>query len=77
MPLSDTRPMLERVGFTDIVVDDSDSKMTFEEDDLQGGEEPSDDRRYKIHGNTPEFKHLENFDMNQLCARVVLFGKKP
>ena len=80
MPLSDTRPMLENIGFTDIVVDDSDSKMTFDDDDLTSGtdnDNASDERRYRIHGNTPEFQHLENFDMNQLCARVVLYGIKP
>jgi len=33
--------------------------------------------RKKIHVGSEEFKHLENFDMNQLCARVILHGKKP
>jgi len=33
--------------------------------------------RKKIHVGSDEFKHLENFDMNQLCARVILYGKKP
>merc|ERR1712098_349111 len=57
--------------------DDSDSKMTFEDDDLQGDADETDSRRYRIHGNTPEFQHLEEYDMNTLCARVVLHGHKP
>ena len=78
MPLSDAKPMLEDLGFANVVVDDSDCKMTFEDDDLTTDtNEASDNSRYRIHGNTPEFKHLENFDMNQLCARVVLCGNKP
>lgn len=78
MPLNHTKSLLENVGFSNVIIDDSDSKMTFEEDDLQveSVEGEVDDTRYRIHGNTPEFKHLENFDMNQLCARVVLFGTK-
>ena len=33
--------------------------------------------RRKIHVGSDDFKHLENFDMNQLCARVILHGRKP
>ena len=33
--------------------------------------------RKRIHVGSEEFKHLENFDMNELCARVILYGKKP
>ena len=73
MPLEEASPMLENVGFRNVSVDDSDSKMTFEEEDLNVSVEND---RYKIHGNSAEFKHLENFDMNGLCARVVLSGEK-
>ena len=81
MPLDSATPLLGNIGFTNVSVDDSDSKMTFEDDDLQSEanvEEPeSESRRYRIHGNTPEFQHLEEYDMNVLCARVVLHGHKP
>ena len=73
MPLEAAQPMLEEIGFRNVSVDDSDSKMTFEEEDLNVD---TDSNRYKIHGNSEEFKHLENFDMNSLCARVVLLGFK-
>ena len=26
--------------------------------------------------NCSEFKHLEGYDMNDLCARVVVYGEK-
>ena len=73
MPLQDARPLLETIGFKNVSVDESDSKMTFEEEELNVDVESN---RYKIHGNSAEFQHLENFDMNTLCARVVLTGNK-
>lgn len=35
--------------------------------------------RFKVHNEDgqKQFKHLENFDMNQLCARVVIKANKP
>ena len=32
--------------------------------------------REKIHVGSTEFKHLEGYDMNDLCARVVVYGEK-
>lgn len=35
-------------------------------------------KRKKVHeGGGDEFKHLVNYDMNELCARVVVIGRKP
>merc|ERR1712106_63119 len=86
MPLDEASPMLSRVGFNNVDVDDSDSKMTFEElnDDLEFHEESMEGKietvdqngRKKIHVGSSEFQHLENYDMNKLCARVVLYGQK-
>jgi Methylase involved in ubiquinone/menaquinone biosynthesis len=38
-----------------------------------------DQSRFKVHNGDgqAQFKHLENFDMNQLCARVVIKARKP
>jgi AAA ATPase containing von Willebrand factor type A (vWA) domain len=38
-----------------------------------------DQSRFKVHNEDgqAQFKHLENFDMNQLCARVVIKARKP
>ena len=86
MPIDQASPMLNRVGFGNVGVDDSDSKMTFEElnDDMEFHEETTQEGietvdqngRKKIHVGSSEFQHLENYDMNQLCARVVLYGVK-
>jgi len=81
MPLENAQPMLSEIGFNNVGVDDSDSKMTFEElnDDpeiqgLLGNLEQSE--RKRIHVGSAEFQHLENYDMNKLCARVILYGEK-
>ena len=69
-----------RLGFTNVKVDDSDSKMTFEElepEFSEGVEEEAEQsERRRIHVGSAEFKHLENYNMNELCARVVLYGVK-
>jgi len=76
LPLEAAGPMLTAIGFEGVKVDTSDSKMTLEVD---GGDEPQEGaaERRRIHGNSAEFQHLEQHDMDQLCARVVLTGVKP
>jgi len=86
MPLQEARPMLGGIGFSNIDVDDSDSKMTFEELNLDNiieeenkeveNENMDQNGRKRIHVGSAEFQHLENYDMNKLCARVVLYGQK-
>ena len=46
---------------------------------VDGGDEPQEGaaERRRIHGNSAEFEHLEQHNMDQLCARVVLTGVKP
>ena len=80
MPLKDAVPMLEDIGFQDVEVDLSDPLMTFEleGDDAHGEEqEVGNNGRKRIHVGSEDFKHLENYDMNKLCARVILHGRKP
>ena len=47
--------------------------------EVDGGDEPQEGaaERRRIHGNSAEFQLLEQHDMDQLCARVVLTGVKP
>ena len=35
--------------------------------------------RKRVHGgsSSKDYEHLGNFDMNELCARVVVIGRKP
>jgi len=40
-------------------------------------EEKSFGHRNQVHVGSKEFEHLKNFDMNKICARVVVFAKKP
>ncbi len=112
--MDELKPILEGVGFEDIVIDLSDSLMEVEvdeeemevlgreeseegENDLSNNNEAkgvSDDQddnnqddnnqddkngRYKVHNEDgrKRFKHLDSFDMNKLCARVVIKARKP
>ena len=70
------KPMCETIGFADVVVDDSDSLMVFE---LELPEDAAslNPERHRVHGDSPEFAHLEKFNMDQLCARVCVVAKKP
>ena len=84
-------PMLEEVGFQDIEIDLSDSLMEEEvEIEIEDGKEGEEfisnyinseegEGRFKVHNEEgqKQFHHLENFDMNQLCARVVIKARKP
>ena len=33
--------------------------------------------RNQVHVGSPEFAHLKDYDMNKICARVVVYAKKP
>lgn len=46
--------------------------------DTPGDEMDDEEGRFKVHNEEgqKQFRHLENFDMNQLCARVVIKASK-
>ena len=77
--LDKIKPICEALGFKNVKVDLGDADLEFE---LEGvSEEDFDDAndtsgREKIHVGSSEFKHLEGYDMNDLCARVVVYGEK-
>ncbi len=60
-----------------------DDKKNSVDSSIQDKSIPSNDEpnegRYKVHNEQgrEEFRHLENFDMNALCARVVIKARKP
>ena len=60
-------------------IDTSDSLMAFEIDDAspEAAESSNNAQRNRVHVGSKEFEHLKNFDMNELCARVVVTGRKP
>jgi SAM-dependent methyltransferase/uncharacterized iron-regulated protein len=68
-------PLCAELGFENIVVDDSNSKMVYELPEEETGTLNPDRRR--VHGNNPTFRHLEAFNMNELCARVCVVARKP
>lgn len=73
--VNELKPICEETGFAKVHVDDRDSLMAFEIPGTEGMEAP--ESRSKIHVGLPEFSHLQNYDMNQLCARIVITGTKP
>merc|ERR1712151_516738 len=88
--LNDLKPICEACGFTDVNVDLSNSEMSFEiEEDEESkteqkkGDEKKEPKEYneagrrQIHGASKEFDHLQEYDINAMCARVTVFGRKP
>ena len=54
----------------------SDNKKVPEQN-ASGNKNSSSSQRKQIHVGSSEFEHLKDFNMNELCARVILYGKKP
>ena len=75
--LEEIGPLCHRVGYTDVYVDTSDSSMTMELPIEVMDEGLSNPNRNKVHVGSPEFQHLEKYDMDKLCARVCVTAKKP
>lgn len=69
------QPLCEGLGFQDVVVDDSDSSMSMEipEEVLKH----SNPARNSVHVGGEDFKHLGDFDMDAICARVCVVARKP
>jgi hypothetical protein len=69
------KPMCEGIGYVDVVVDDSDSSMTMEiPEEVMENSNPD---RNRVHVGGDDFKHLENYDMDKICARVCVVARKP
>jgi SAM-dependent methyltransferase/uncharacterized iron-regulated protein len=72
---NEIEPLCEEIGYIDVVVDDSDSLMSMEmpEDILK----ESNPDRNRVHVGGEDFKHLEDYDMDKICARVCVVARKP
>lgn len=73
-------PMCQGIGYVDVMVDDSDSSMSMElpvEVMQEENANPNAPQRSKVHVGSAEFSHLEDYDMDQLCARVCVVARKP
>jgi arsenite methyltransferase len=78
-------------GFERVHIDDSDSLMAFEIEEPDAAESAASSQsdamrdpasgstrtRNRVHVGSKEFEHLKNFDMNAICARVVVCAVKP
>jgi len=79
-PKNDLVPLCEKLGYTNVFVDDSDSSMSMELpiEVLEGdSRNVNDPQRNKVHVGSTEFSHLEEYDMDALCARVCVVARKP
>ena len=76
LPLDELQPLCEAAGFEHVAIDTSDSLMSFE---LDAPEAPpaATTARNRVHVGSSEFEHLGRYDVNELCARVVVTGVKP
>jgi SAM-dependent methyltransferase len=86
MPLNTVESMLHAIGFTDVVIDDSNARMDlWDEAKKQLGEEDPEavkaaeerEKKATIHSGNPEFDFLKKMDMNEYCARVNIRAVKP
>ncbi|OEU19912.1 S-adenosyl-L-methionine-dependent methyltransferase [Fragilariopsis cylindrus CCMP1102] len=70
------KPLCEKLGFVDVVIDDSNSVMSMEipEEVLQ---ESNPAIRSKVHVGGASFNHLDDYDMDSICARVCVVARKP
>lgn len=75
IPKNDLKPLCERLGFTDVLIDDSNSEMSMEIPDEVL--EESNPARSKVHVGGAEFDHLDDYDMDAICARVCIVARKP
>lgn len=70
-------PICTKIGYENVKVDDKNSEMSYEIpdfDEVTAAEQEVTDQasrdRHKVHVGSSEFKHLRDYDMNKLCARV-------
>jgi SAM-dependent methyltransferase len=85
---SELQPLCEKIGFKNVTIDDSNSLMQYnlpgeDEGDAdqpsgENGQHPKEkDQRNRVHVGSAEFKHLQDYDMNAICARVCVIATKP
>ena len=77
MSKKDIQPMCQRIGFENILVDDSDGSMSMEMPVELTEEANLNPDRNRIHVGGAEFSHLEDYDMDKLCQRVCIVATKP
>ena len=90
--LDELAPVCAAAGFEQVAVDQSDSLMAFDLDyepepdaaagaagqqqQQHGQQQQQQPERNKVHVGSPDIRHLRNYDVNALCARVVVTAVK-
>eukprot|EP00536_Pseudo-nitzschia_multiseries_P008991 jgi/Psemu1/66787/estExt_Genemark1.C_2410033 len=75
IPKDDLKPLCEKIGFRDVLIDDSNSEMSIEiPDEIWKEANPG---RSKVHVGGADFDHLDDYDMDAICARVCVVARKP
>ena len=80
---NELEPLLcEKIGFEHVVIDDTNSSMSMEIPEevllsLQDNTNPEQRSRIHVDDGGKEFKHLEKYDMDKICARVCIVARKP
>jgi SAM-dependent methyltransferase len=75
IPKKKLEPLCRSIGFEEVFVDDTNSTMSMEiPDEVWQDSNPG---RSKVHVGGKEFSHLEEYDMDKICARVCVVARKP
>lgn len=79
--LEKLKPLCEEIGFKNVSIDMENDELEWEMDEnIFAADELNNDensnKRHKVHVGSSEFKHLEDMNMNEICARVVAYGEK-
>jgi arsenite methyltransferase len=86
MPLDSVTKMLTDIGFTDIIIDDTNARMDLwdevkedmrKEDPQEVAKAESGEKKTTIHTGNPKFDFLKQLNMNDYCARVNIRAVKP
>ena len=79
IPKASIKGLCGALGFVNIIVDDSDSSFSLDipEEVMLQDEQERNPSRNRVHVGSPEFRHLEDFDLSKICARVCIVARKP
>ena len=77
MPLDEIDAMLTGIGFTDVAVDLSNSRMDVWDDVTKSGSHDAKHEPTTVHSGESAYSWLEKLDMSEYFARVGITARKP
>eukprot|EP00163_Fabomonas_tropica_P005858 TRINITY_DN154_c0_g1_i1.p1 TRINITY_DN154_c0_g1~~TRINITY_DN154_c0_g1_i1.p1 ORF type:complete len:373 (-),score=107.11 TRINITY_DN154_c0_g1_i1:70-1188(-) len=82
MPLPEVEDIVTSAGLSSPTIDDTNSSMTLwdeakEQNKVPETAESTTDVKVGIHRGDPAYNHLKAMNMNDLFARVTIYGQKP